>query len=317
MQIQFCGEFTALKGKPLMEEGVDPNGRPYRKIQFGVQAGYSCAFVEAYASAAGTDKRSASARSYVCDLDGRRTFDNQYDQIGYLAEALPGTGRIVVTGKLKKSYHGGRWYDNYQIRNVYAATEADKTRLLLAGGIIFNRDSIDDSHYEQDGILMVNGYIEQYMDKEHPRALVSQTFVLNTSRLDRSNPEHLSAIQFREHYLEPIPAGWTKSSWEISLRRRREELPFDVSQLTPVQRMAFESGEYTLDDLKPTKKGSIWATQMLLFRPIVKDEYVSGPVFYGDDAAVEPMIYHPILTPNLPVKAGGQDVDVFDTENLF
>ncbi len=53
---------------------------------------------------------------------------------------------------------------------------------------------------------MVNGYIEQYMDKEHPRALVSQTFVLNTSRLDRSNPEHLRAIQFREHYLEPIPA---------------------------------------------------------------------------------------------------------------
>ena len=44
MQIQFCGEFTVLKGKPLMEEGIDPNGRPYRKIQFGVQAGYSCAF---------------------------------------------------------------------------------------------------------------------------------------------------------------------------------------------------------------------------------------------------------------------------------
>ena len=340
MRFSFCGEWGQLKDKPLIEEGASKNGMPYVKLKFSVRSGSDRVVVEAFASKQDvlhiTDRqqnkldvawedrfdeeiiRNAS-RTYTCNLGERKTFLSQYDQIRYLAEKLPEfKGRIIVTGRLNKSYYNGNWYDNYQIQNVYAAEEGNRSRLYMQGEIIFNRDSVDTSVYKKDGILTLNGYIEQYMDKDHPNALIPQTFVLNVSRLNPEDEKQKYAIGLRELYLKPLSKGWTKTNWEMVQKNGQEEIEWDPTQLTEAQQMALKSGEYTLDDFKPTKR--IYGeriNQIRLYRPILRDEYTAGPIAFGDDATVEALIYRPGQVIQTVAEDDVLGIGASDVDDLF
>lgn len=341
MRFSFCGNFGLIKDKPLVEEGTSRNGKPYAKIKFGVNSGSDRAYVEAFAGVQDeikiTDRQgnkldiawedrlnpdivSNSTRVYVCNFGERKTFLSQYDQISYLSTVLAWyKGKIIVTGYMNKSYYEGKWYDNYTIQNVYAANDADKPRLLVSGNIIFNRDSLDNSAYKSSGIMTVTGYTEQYMDKDHPNALVPQTCVLNISKLNREDPAQDKAVKLRETFLIPKSKGWTHSSWEFILKNGQEEIEFDESQLTDLQKLALETGQYTLDDFKPTKR--IYGekiTQLRMYRPMLRDEFVGGPVPYGDDATVEALIYRPGVVKSVEtVDDGILGLGSSDVDDLF
>lgn len=344
MRFSFCGEWNTLKDKPLVETGTSAkSGQPWVKIKFTVKSGSDRVIVEAFAgkqdplritTREGTrievpwserqnaDIVNSSMNSYIVNLTGdRKVFLSQYDQIQYLSEALPELkDRVIVTGRVDLSYYNGQWYTRYTIQNVYKAEEGNTTRLFLSGDIIFNRDSIDKSAYQRDGILTINGLTPQYIDKDHPNALVPQTFVMNISRLDRSIQKQNDAVKIREQFLTPLTRGWTRSSWEMIQKNGQEEMPFDESMLTPTQKLALSTGEYTLDDFKPTKK--IYGervSQIRLYRPIIRNEYSNGPVEFADDATVEALIYRPSQV--MEVKTVRDDgilgLDKTDMDDLF
>lgn len=344
MRFSFCGEWNTLKDKPLVETGTSAKtGQPWVKIKFTVKSGPDRVIVEAFAgkqdplrviTREGTrievpwaerenqDILNSAMNHYIVNLTGdRKVFLSQYDQIQYLAEALPELkGRVIVTGRVDLSYYNGQWYTRYSIQNVYKAEEGNLPRLFLSGDIIFNKDSIDKSAYQRDKILTVNGLIPQYIDKDHPNALVPQTFVMNISRLDPTNEKHAAAIKLREGYLNPKSKGWVKSYWEMTLKNGQEEVPWDESQLTELQKLALASGEYTLEDCKPSKK--VYGeriSQIRLYRPKINDEYSGGPLEFADDATVEALIYRPsqVMEVKTVRDEGVLGLDPSDADDLF
>lgn len=313
----FCGKPALMKDRPLVEHGTGKNGKPYVKMKFVVQKGSDRAIVEAFAAQQDelrlTDRdrnrfevpwderfneemvQKANMTYVVGGFGDRKTYLSQYDQILELEKLLDGyNGNIIVTGRVDKSYYNGRWYENYSIRNVYAAAATDIPRLYLRGELILGKGSVDSSTYKDDKTLQVSGYIEQYIDKDHPAALLSQNFTLNASRIDTSDPKQAKALQMRLNALSVKDAKWYKMNWEMVLKNGQEEMEWDETQLTDLQKEAYECGLLSLEDMKPTKR--IYGeriTEFRLVRPLLKDEYAYGPLEYGDSAFVESMVYHP------------------------
>ena len=316
MRFSFCGDFKIIKDK-LVESGMGKNQKPFLKIKFVVNTGTDSAFVEAFAAVQdelkatdrdgekytvpwderfNPDMVSRSMYNFIVGgFDERQTFLSQYDQIQYLEKVLSDyEGRVVVTGKVNKSYYNGQWYDNYAIQNVYAASENDKPRLYIQGDVIYNKECVDTSTYAKDQILSVNGYIEQYIDKDHPKALVPQVFVFNASKVNKDDPNQAAALSFREACIIPKSKKWYKLRWEMVLKNGQEEVEWDESQLTDFQKAAYKTGMWKLDEFKPTKK--IYGeriTELRLVKPALRDEYLNGPIEFGGDQTVESLIYRP------------------------
>lgn len=344
MRFSFCGNFQLIKDKPLMEEGIGKNKKPYVKLKFIVNTGSDYVFVDAFATEQeelhltdrdgnkydvpwadrfDSDMMSRSVHNFVVGGFGdRQTFLSQYDQIKHLGEVLADyKGKLIVTGRTNKSYYNGRWYDNYTIQNVYAAAESDKPRLYIQGDIIYNKDCVDVSTYERDQILSVNGYVEQYIDKDHPNALVPQVFIFNASKVNKDDPKQKAALEFREACLIPkSKTKWYKMRWEILLKNGQEEIEWDESQLTDFQKAAYKTGMWDLDDFKPTKK--VYGeriTELRLVRPVIRDDFLNGPLEFGDDESVEPLIYRPgqVITPEKTKELDIFGQDTSDLDDLF
>lgn len=343
MRFSFCGVLLPIKDKSLVEQGVGKNGIPFMKIKFIVGAGSDRAFVEAFATTQESIKAvdrdgnkfdipweerfnaemvNRATRKYVVNGFGeRQAFLSQYDQIAYLETVLENyKGKLIVTGQMNKSYYNGRWYDNYAIQNIYAAGDEDKQRFYLQGDLIYNKDSVDTSVYAKDRIISVNAYIEQYIDKDHPNALVPQTFIFNASKVDMNNEAQVAALEFRELCLMPKTRKWLKLRWEMLLKNGQEEMEWDESQLTDFQRAAYKTGLWSLDDFKPTKK--IYGeriTEFRLFRPVLKDAFLNGAVEFGDDDIVESLIYRPgqVIVPTKTKELDIFGQDSSDLDDLF
>ena len=314
MRFRFIGDFISSSRKPLVEEKT-VKGNPALSLNFGVRNGNDTAFVEAFGSKQDTiavyknrerteisweerkdpDVIKDISLKYIINMGTREEFVSQYDQIERLREILTDySGRICVTGDVRRRFYNGKWYDSYSVRNVYLPKEDEKNGLNITAEIIFNKDSVDRTDYEKGKTLTVNGYTEQYIDKENPKALVPTTFTMSVSRLDSTNPKHALAIKVREMLLFVKGKDYYKMGWECVLKNGAEEVEFSEADLTDIQKMLIEAGECTLEDCRPT--GQIFGerkTELRLKKPMARAPYDNGNVEYGTEDEVEDMIYHP------------------------
>lgn len=256
----------------------------------------------------------ASYRKYIVDLGedhgGRQEFITVYDMIKHLQEHLPNyEGRVVVTGQFTRDWYAKKkmYFSKFRIQNVFAAPEERKSRLMITADLFYNKNSFDDSDFDENKKITLDCYIEQYINKDEGRKYVPIQVVFSGAKYDMENERHKKLLNYKMKYIKPTeitvdgktvklkPTQMVHIPWEMVLLRGAEEADFDESMLTDAQKEQIELGIKTLDDFKP--KGNIYGDRIdefRLFDPKLDGDFADG-LLDADDKGDEfdERIYQP------------------------
>lgn len=207
------------------------------------------------------------------DFGGRKEFISSYDAILFLKENLPNyKGKICVTGQMQKQFYKDKYYDKFQLNNVYAVDNEYKNKLLVTMDIYYKKDCIDKSEWKDKKIIAIDGYISMYVDKEQGTKFMPQRFVFNASKINPNDERHIKLLNYKLKYVESKNRKWEHLLWETKLINGAEEIEFDESQLTSAQKEQIELGIKELKDFKPN--GAIIGERIVEYRllePVLKE----------------------------------------------
>lgn len=293
--------------RPFVKE-MEKNDRKMLSMNFGIkESDNNMAFVEAFDGEQETIKSKnadnenieikwkdrfddevvssvASYRKTVVDLgeefDGRHEFVTLYDAIVYLQENLPKyNGKVTVAGQMVKEPYNGKYYDKFKIQSVYAVADDKKNRLLITADIYYNKDSVDKTDWKTEKKIIVDGYIQQYINKDEGNKFIPQQFVFNASKYDENNEKHKKLLDYKMKYIDISKKTMQHLLWECVMLNGAETVEFDESQLTKAQKEQIELGIRTLNDFRPA--GSIFGdrvTEYRLFDPKLTGDFADGIV---------------------------------------
>ena len=315
--------------RPFIKE-IEKDGKKMVSLNFGIQEGKnSIVFVECFGSiqkqiktkdTEGNDieiqwkdrldeniiKEVANYRKYICDLGndfgGRKEFITQWDFISYLKLNLPEyKGKICVNGQWQKQWYKDRYYDKFPIVSVYAVDDEEVSKFYISADIYYRKDCVDASDWKEDKKIYVDGYIQQYINKDEGNKFIPQRFVFSGAKYKPDNEKHQKLLAYRRKYVESKSKKWGHLLWDCIMLNGTELVEFDESQLTDAQKEQIELGIKTIDDFKP--KGSIYGDIVNEFRfanpSLVKvnetDDFSNGYVEldYSDDE-FDDLIYQPV-----------------------
>ena len=315
----FCKEITKTDEKTKTK-------RKMLSMTFGVkESDMNMAFVEAFDSVQSTIKtmntdnekfdvdwedrfdediisQVASYRKYIVDLGedhgGRQEFITVYDMIKHLQEYLPDyDGRVVVTGQFTRDWYAKKkmYYSKFRIQNVFAAPDERKSRLTITADLFYNKNSLDQSDFDESKKMTMDCYIEQYINKDEGRKFIPIQVVFSAAKYDLDNEKHKKLFDYKMKYMKVKSKDYVHMLWEIVLLRGAEEADFDESMLTDAQREQIELGIKTLDDFKP--RGNIYGDRIDEFRllePKLDGDFADGLVDAEDKGdEFDEKIYQP------------------------
>lgn len=244
----------------------------------------------------------ASYRKYIVDLGedhgGRQEFITVYDMIEHLREHLPNyEGRVVVTGQFTRDWYAKKkmYFSKFRIQNVFAAPEERKSRLMITADLFYDKNSLDDSDFDENKKMTLDCYIEQYINKDEGRKYVPIQVVFSGAKYDLENERHKKLFDYKMKYIKVKNKTMVHIPWELVLLRGAEEADFDESMLTDAQKEQIELGIKTLDDFKP--KGNIYGDRIDEFRllePKLEGDFADGLLDAEDTPdEFEEKIYQP------------------------
>ena len=232
---------------------------------------------------------------YTVNLDERKEFITQWDMIEYLESVLPFyEGAIVVTGRFVKRPYKERFFDEFQVHNVYAAGEKATPRFKMNLELYYNKDSIDTSNVKKDGKIYLNAYVPMWVGLDEGTKLMPQTLVFNTAIYDLENPMHKTQYELKMRELMVKSKTPVRMAWELVVINGAEEKEFDESCLTELQRKYVEAGLKTLEDYKRGRVFGERVQEYRLFLPDLTGDFANGYVDSGYTAKeFEEAIYVP------------------------
>ncbi|MEY8366565.1 hypothetical protein AALA22_13080 [Anaerovoracaceae bacterium 41-7] len=215
------------------------------------------------------------------DYGDRHEFAAEYDMIKYLAENLKDfKGKLCVTGHWRKDAYKGRFIDKFIIKDVYAVESDRKSKLELSMDFFYTHDSVDTADEKSEKKIYINGYVEQYIDKDTGSQYLPQTAIMSLEKYDMENEIHVKRLKYRRGYLSKLSKKkMSHITWQCRYVNGSEEIEFDESMLTDRQKEQIELGIKTLDDFKPS--GGVLGNkkrEVRLVDPILKGVYNDGIV---------------------------------------
>lgn len=213
------------------------------------------------------------------DLGGRKEFVAMYDAIEYIKETLPKyKGKICITGQMVKEYYKDKYYDKFKIQNIYAVDEDKKNRLTLTADIFYNKESVDKADFKAEKKIYIDGYIQQYINKDEGIKFIPQRFVFNASKYDiENNEKHKTLLDYKLQYIDIDSKKMQHLLWECVMLNGAETVDFDESQLTKAQKEQVALGIRKIDDFRPA--GSLYGDRVneyRLFDPKLTGDFDNG-----------------------------------------
>lgn len=246
----------------------------------------------------------ASYRRYTVDLGeehgGRKDFITLFDFMEFLNEHLPKyDGKVMVTGQFVKEWYakGKQYFDKFRIQNVYAVEDDIKPRLSLSMEIFYNKDSLDKTDFKDNKKIYINGYIEQYINKDEGKKMIPMQFIFSAAKYDlEGNEKHKALYNYKMRYIDvKTSKAMVHIPWDLVLVRGAEEEEFNESMLTARQKEQIELGLKKLEDFKP--RGTILGERVneyRLFDPKLIGDFADGLIELDETISeFEERIYQP------------------------
>lgn len=224
-----------------------------------------------------------NSSKYIVNLGERKEFITAWDMIEYLEDALAGyvddivcTGRYVIRPGVGS--YAGQYFKEFQLQNVYSASENTKRRLAMNLDLYYDRDSMDTSSLKDNGKIYMNCYTQMWINKDEGNKMVPVQVVFNTAAFNMDAPREKAKYECNMGYLTTKSRNPVHMNWELGVVNGAEEIKFDESCLTKPQLRQIELGFSTLEDFRP--RGSIFGER-------VNELRINKPLLTGDFADCE------------------------------
>lgn len=246
------------------------------------------------------DKVAGYRKNVISIDDNRKQFTTSYDAVEYLEEnADELKGRVVtVTGRTRKSEYNGKISEKYDIQNIYTVAEDKKPGLNISTTIYFNKESFDFADWKESSRINVSAYTKEWMDAEHPSVYVSQLFIIDCSKVNFEDENHVKKAnatfgQLGLSFEDGKPKCTLKAnryySMAVLVRMLNgaaiEEMSLDL--LTPLQRQQVELGIRELKDF--AAKGNVYGNRVLEYKIYACDlsakDYEDGMIMLDEKAS--------------------------------
>lgn len=345
----FCAQPVMPKNKPLVtEREVSWGGKKNKalSLSFGVKDGNNMVYVDAFDSVKdniltfNTEREKieidwddrldpdiiktvASFRQYSANLDGERhDFITAYDMIEYLRDTLPAyEGDIVVNGQFKMKPSKGRVHTHFEITSVYAAHPDEKRRFALRADIFYNKESLDETDAKKSGKLFLNAYIPMYINSDEKMKYLPLPCVFNTKVYNLADEKHKTLYDHKMEFIKIRERNYRHMLWELRVVSGTEEVPFDESMLSKLQKRQIQLGQRTLEDFRPRRPiNGEKITEYRLFEPVLTGEFAEGMVDTGlPPREFEELVYRsvPAVEPNPETAPAVPAASGIDEESLF
>lgn len=354
MRFSFVGKFE-YKDDTFERVGTTKSGAEYRSINFSVVASQNNrAFVEcfgmkqdtiktmdtennkieiAYKDACDPEviKAVASYRKHIVAIDGGRDeYISDYDFVNYISNIKSELkGRLVmVTGTTSLNEYEGKLSQRFNIQNIYTVDEDRKNKLTVNTDAYWSVDDIDLDSWTDEKKIYINGYIPAYINKDVGNKYVPQQFIFDASKVDFNNEEHVKLISYKLKVLGfKLEDGKVKSTLKknkvyaipviVNYVNGAQEIDFDESQLTPLQKEAIELGLKELKDFAPSNQ--LYGQRVIQFKItdfVLRDKSESG--IYDTEFSTEEFeeqIYTPAKTETLEEVLKKADAEVSAEED--
>ena len=206
--------------------------------------------------------------------DTREEFITDYDFMEYVANHIDEIKdkTVQITGQIGKDFYNGNIRDRFRMGNLFVKSEDDKVKKGLKITTIFfwDKDGIDLADWKTEKKIRINGYTEEYIDKDNGRKYVPQTLVFDCSRVNFEDEKNVKAVNFR---LKQLGLAYDDDKVSVKLKRGKyytneieisyvngaEEIAFSEDELTETQKEAISLGLAELNDFKP--KGQIYGNR--------------------------------------------------------
>ena len=220
-------------------------------------------------------------KEFLSDWDAIKYLDEHYDEYK--------DTQIALSIQWDKNVYNGEARDQFSIQGMYPSKEGVKSKLGIKTQFFWNKDSIDDTDWDTDKILRVNGYIKSYDRDEKKDLFFPQTVVLNCSKIDFDNEHQKAIVDYRLKYLKTKSSTFQECDLECAFvigAEKKEDGDFDESMLSDTQKEQVALGLKTVDDFRTG--GTVYGefkTELRLtdfsFKKSSHGDYSDGPVDSG------------------------------------
>jgi hypothetical protein len=211
--------------------------------------------------------------------DSRKEFITDYDFIKYIADNIDEIKgkKVQITGQINKDFYNGTVRDRFRMSSLYIRNSEDKNgnpvknKFQITTVFFWDKEGIDLADWKEEKKIYINGYTEEYIDKDNGRKYVPQTLIFDCSKVNLEDEKNVKAMNFRLRQLGLVyedgslsvklkKGKYYTNEIDISYKNGAEEIEFDESELTETQREAIELGMATLEDFRP--KGQIYGNRV-------------------------------------------------------
>lgn len=180
----------------------------------------------------------------------------EYDFIEYLNKLINSSTikdykwHITGTYELEYNTEKDQWYRKFKPQRVYRALDSDEYKSQADFVVVFGKDAVDDSSFEETQKLRINGFIGQYLGKPYKKICYApMTFTVDGSTGERAKK---MAMGFKKKFT--FPDDYEGEYREIGITTTvldgSQEVELTEDMLTDEQRENIEFGLTTLEDIK-------------------------------------------------------------------
>lgn len=225
----------------------------------------------------------ANYRKKRFNIDGEtETFISEYLAAEWIEVNIDllKNNKIIVTGDVEENVYNGKVYDDFVIKNIYSAKDDDKEQLKVTSDVYLTKDSLDTSCFKDDKKLWFDVYIKSFIRKCLPdgkgaNRYIPKRFCLDLSKINWENERMCKVLDFKLKCIGVKRDGQTFKSTlksnkvyaqkiELVYVNGAEEVDFDESMLTDLQKESIELGLKTIDDFKP--KGNVYGDRITTYK---------------------------------------------------
>lgn len=211
----------------------------------------------------------------------RYEFLSEYDAILFLSKALKenSSHKFRIKGNVKLNEWKGKYYKKYDIQSMEIVPNDYTNQLKTTLDIYFDKHALDEASFKEDQKIFVNGYLKDYNGATKKDGFYPQTFVINGSKLDMENENHVKMLDVLKAQFKVKGRNYHHLQWVVNAYRGAEKVEISNDDLTAEQKLLIDTGLAKVEDFAP--KGGMFGTnieEMRLVKPILKGQFDTGAV---------------------------------------
>lgn len=183
----------------------------------------------------------------------RYEFIHPYDAIILVANKLEEYKgyKYRITGSVDYNYWNGNYFRKFTPQTFEIVESDTPSKLKSTMDIFFTKDSLDEKDIKKDNKIYVDGYVLAYNQQLRTDIFVPQQYVINTSKIDFTNEDHVRRLEYLKKKFDVKGKGIYHLQWQVNIFRGADKVDFTEKDLTPAQKEAIEFGYNKLEDFAP------------------------------------------------------------------